>query len=210
MRLFWHVYAVNHWYEIAGEALACLAESAYPEPVEAHVVGGPGQAHDLAELAGWHGVRLDVTVHAANQYEYPTLAALWRWCQSHDTPAGYIHTKGVTRPNCPPYAWWRWMMLAEIVLRWPDRLRDLESHDAVGCTYRPDWPCFAGNFWWARADWIRARPEPRPSRDRYDHERWLLAGGQPRVKALISVGGEPCQPEYYRIHGTPQWFRRRL
>jgi hypothetical protein len=203
MELWWHVYCMNHWFDIAAETLACLRRAEFPAVVHAGVVGSEEDVNELRSLAGTIGVALQPQRFIHNAYEWPTLHALWQSCRDGGTvPIGYIHTKGVTRPM-PSYSKWRWMMQAHIVLAWRDRVADLKDFDAVGCCYRPDWPCFAGNWWWARAGWIQGLREPLETADRFAHERWLLSRPGFRVKSLVSTQDEPCYPQYYLRHGAP-------
>lgn len=203
MTAFWHVYAAGCWYDIAAEQLLVLARAGVPGPVEAHVTGAEGDAAELAALAAAYRVPVRVTRHPENRFEYPTLAALWAHCRAAPTGAAvlYFHTKNATGKG-PTYTKWRWAMMAAVVAPWRDRLADLERHDAVGFCRR-DGRMFAGNFWWARTDWVRRLPAPVPTADRFAHETWLFAAPGIRARSLVSEGGDPHLPHYYPQHGDP-------
>ena len=62
---------------------------------------------------------------------------------------------------------------------------------------------FAGNFWWARSDWIRRLHVPVVSPDRFYYESWLFSVPGMRGLSLVSDGGEPCQGTYYPHNGNP-------
>ncbi len=177
--LWWHIYCVNHWYDIAAETLLVLRRSGFPGKIWAEVTGAPGDEHELQDLAGLVGVPLRTFRCGSNCFEYPAIHALWESCR--DAPSAppsvaYIHSKSVTKPT-PTYTKWRWMMTVGILLDWRERVADLDRYDAVGCCYRADGPHFAGNWWWARRDWIAQLPEPRNTSDRFEHEA-LAAVGQ--------------------------------
>lgn len=124
-----------------------------------------------------------------DQYEYPTLAEVWRWSQSasDDQAALYLHTKGASKGcrvggELPSDAWRRYM-LAFVVERWRE-CRDLLSlYQTVGTEIRlppRHVPHYAGNFWYARASYLRRLQEPKPIKtwghERYGAETWLLSG----------------------------------
>lgn len=68
------------------------------------------------------------------------------------------------------------MMESQILLCLEERWADLDSFEAVGCSYKGDWHCYGGNWWCARNAWIAGREEPRLTPDRFYYERWLLVG----------------------------------
>jgi hypothetical protein len=206
LRLFWHLYAVNHWFDVYAETLFTLKRAGFTGPVTLCLIGNGGDAWQVRSLAGRVGLFVDELVRVPNQYEYPTLQRLWQYCQTADDPICYLHGKGVTSP-WPAYVHWRWMMLSHIVLPWRERLADLDRYDAVGCCHQPDWPCFAGNWWWARADWIRRLPAPIVTADRFYYERWLLSETGCRIKSLVATGGDPyLDPFYTRYREADQPF----
>jgi hypothetical protein len=210
MTYWWHVFCVNHWYDVAAEMLRCFRRAEAPNPIHVELIGSAADQYEIESLAGLMGQHLVVARHLENTYEYPTLHALWAYCQEHDGLVSYVHTKGVTSAS-PTYTKWRWMMEENIILRWRERAEDLREHDAVGCALRMEWPGlagewphFAGNWWGARAEYVRRVAEPRISRDRFEYERWLLSARPlPRVKTLVSAAGQPHLSYYYGRHGQP-------
>lgn len=163
--------------------------------------GGPGP------VPGWLRDRGDVidlgdVVPAG---EVPTLRRLHADCRAD--PAGailYLHVKGATRPRGQADAW-RDFLADGVVTRWRECVAALDAgHDCAGSEwYGPEgeaewrrvWqfgpldflPHFAGNFWWARADYV-ARLEPGPFTTRWDAEYKFIGTGSPRVYCPESSG----------------------
>lgn len=121
-------------------------------------------------------------------YEYPTLRALWQWAASNkDAAVLYVHTKGASKgirgdAEHPTDAWRRYMVDC-VIRRWRECIGLLDRFATVATELRRPprhVPHYAGNFWWANADWIAARPEPEPMyvwhHVRYGAETWLLDG----------------------------------
>ncbi len=97
----------------------------------------------------------------------------------------YLHTKGASHSQrTVAVEDWRALMVHVVVERFADCLVGLANNDAVGCELqRLPHPHFSGNFWWARASYLRSLPLV-PAADRHDAEWWVLSGNEPRVLSL--------------------------
>ena len=100
----------------------------------------------------------------------------------------YIHTKGVTAPNNPNQRDWRKYMEYFTIERYEDCIKALETYDVCGVNWHPPlWDVknyhFSGNFWWARAEYIKNLPPINLDGDRHEAESFL-GYGNPRVKCL--------------------------
>lgn len=120
----------------------------------------------------------------------------------------YFHLKGVTHRNHRGIHDWRKYMEYWTIDRYLDSIRKLdEGFDICGTNYiyKPfmgvdqvikSWPHYSGNFWWARASYLK-KLDPLPHPDsyvtgsvskltgypidgrkffRYDHEAWIASG----------------------------------
>jgi hypothetical protein len=212
-QIYFHVFARNHYYDIAVEVLTCIRRSGLIAPITIGLIGDHIAEVELYELAGVIGLRPQIVRTVENTFEYHTLSLLWNDAQDGKFDnCLYIHTKGVTSAS-PTYTKWRYAMLDAIVCRWRERVRDLETYDCVGCFFLDYWPCFAGNFWWARSDWIRQLPAPQKTSDRFTHERWVIIGPMraPRALSLYATNVEPYLAESHVLLGQPfRQFVRRL
>lgn len=202
--IWYHVYCANHWYDVVAESLMAIKRAEIPGTVRVQLVGSLLDEFHFRELATIIGVDCDVMRSSVNKFEYPAIRDIWQCSQNQDGPACYMHSKGVTNPS-PVFTKWRWMMTDKILHEWKDRVEDLKSYDAVGCCLCTRWKNheFAGNFWWARHEWIRSLPEPIITHDRMYYEDWLLSVSPVRAKTLIAQNSEPCQASFYTTNGNP-------
>lgn len=135
------------------------------------------QQFALPEPAHW--------AEADEGWEQLTLQAIHR--DVHRVPGEYavlyMHTKGAARDLDSQVAWRRSMTRA-LVGQWGECAARLEDgHDVVGChwTRSLDWPeqgpFFAGNFWLARASYLRRLPPPE-NKNRWQAETWVTLGAR--------------------------------
>lgn len=131
-------------------------------------------------------------------FEQVTLNALHNWLSAPDAGAVmYCHTKGLSYEGLGPLgatghygAAWRRSMTRHVVGQWRQCLQYLDAVQAVGCHWinqadvpgYPDRPVFAGNFWWARTDYLQSLP-PVGQETRFDAETWVGIG-RPSVHDL--------------------------
>lgn len=139
---------------------------------------------------------------APNTWEDSTLRILQGYCK--DNPEDFVlytHTKGAFRDEylvdkatgrAAPHSLndlWRGSMIDRLIRAHSPRMRDLEENDICGMYWveppEVTRPYFAGNFWWARADYVARLPElpVLTVMSRHEAEKWV-ASGNPRVKAL--------------------------
>ena len=127
---------------------------------------------------------VDVVAEADKGWEQVTLTELYKSLRRISGHVLYAHTKGAADSSSFNVAWRRSM--TELVVR--DRKRCCSEiykrgYDAVGCHFlRPEqWqglvtsPMFGGNFWIARAGYLRRLPRPQ-MRNRHQAEEWVGLG----------------------------------
>jgi hypothetical protein len=116
-----------------------------------------------------------------SRYEFPTLALVHQCCQEHECYVYYLHTKGVSHPINPKSERWRAELLT-IVDDWQMWVASLSENDSAGPRWNDRY--FAGNFWWARSEYIAKLPklEQLDTRNRRLAERWIgMASSEARV-----------------------------
>lgn len=158
----------------------CAQMGAWPQ-VDAEIVGKL-QTSGLINHADVYvrNVCADVSL-----YEFPTIAMLVQHVAEHDGAVLYLHTKGVSRTG-PSIDDWRACMLYWMVGRWRECVAKLHSGwDVVGTTYcAKPLPHFQGNFWWAKASYLRTLDDVRkiefvpsvPNQgERHKAEFWVLS-----------------------------------
>lgn len=174
---FYHLWTGGDWTAIEREHFAALEESGFEGRIEESLV--------------------------AEGFEDVTLNRLREYCLTADpdTPVLYAHAKGSFRKmylrdkttlKVHPQEFqelWRRDMTDRLVRCWRSRVAELADYDLVGCYWvtPPEAlaPHFAGNFWWARAEYIATLPalDTLDGTNRWEAERWV-ASNNPRVKAL--------------------------
>ena len=100
----------------------------------------------------------------------------------------YAHAKGSHNPS-PLNAAWRRSMTRRTVSGWEECAGLLGSgYDTAGCHWvhaqRSDTMFYAGNFWWARASYLRRLPEP-PQESRWQAETWVSSLSAPDAADLL-------------------------
>ena len=202
MRLshFYHVYANGDWEIPATEHFEELGVSGLLDELDRIYLGVVGSRENRRKVK--RALRHYVTVEADEGWEQVTLNKLRDFCQTDDGAVLYAHTKG---------AWsqtelagvWRVSMTHDVVTRWRECVQAINSVQATGPHWlRSDMPehsehghFFAGNFWWARSDYIRTLA-PVSVSNRYQAEGWIGLE-KPSVKIMregLATWGNFWQP----------------
>jgi hypothetical protein len=116
--------------------------------------------------------KVHTIVESGNLYlaEFPALHAMWLYSQQATKGSLflYVHSKGMRNNGIAKDSWRRYMSYFTIE-RWPTCV-ELLSHkgfQTCGPLLTPHsrqegrirFAEYMGNFWWARADWVRQRPD---------------------------------------------------
>ena len=207
LRHFYHVWAAGQYREAVAEHGAAMRAACLDVVPEVGIVG---TTSEITRAVAWLGVHLGafrLVTTAESGFEDVTLSALRRAARlaEPDTAFLYAHTKGAMSGS-PRSAVWRREMTDVCVGLWEDCTFALFTVDAAGCRWMGDRRIFAGNFWWARAGYLRSLPPVRA--DPQGAEDWLGSGpvtiadllpGLPctrpvRVRMLQTVGGGHLPP----------------
>lgn len=194
--VFWHVAAMNHWQAVVEEQLDLLAASDL-RFVRCTFLGQPQELEALKSMADRHGITLHIEQTATELEHCETFAmlAIERWAVNNTGNVLYFHTKGVSAPWCQGKEAWREQMQREVIAKWRENLAHLSDYDLVGCNWNPGDAAMkmvghmAGNFWMARADYVRTLPsfmshyEKNPCR--FACEDWI-GRANPRQRELAS------------------------
>ncbi len=157
IRHFYHLYLDGdaHWQKIAAEYAAALNAARFPIPPAVGLVGANRRAaRRWCTNQGW-----TIAAEADTGYEQVTLTALQTQIpdMADDDLVLYTHAKGSWR-NMAMEDQWRRAMIWHLIIGWHHCVNLLEDHDTVGCYWKPRQAHYAGNFWWARAQYLRTLP----------------------------------------------------
>lgn len=183
MKVFLHVAAMNHYREVVAELSGAITGSGLYDEASLLVcsIVGDGNVDGLLGEK-WSVVRSG----ELEQYEYPTIELLRRDAMvNQDDFYLYVHTKGVTDSPVAPRASWRRYMSHFTIDRWRESVANLADYDTVGTQIAGGrgWGHYAGNFWWARGDFLASLPPCVKRRHgkcmRIWAEDWLTCSGRP-------------------------------
>lgn len=115
----------------------------------------------------------------STSYERPILEYMYKHSKDNEGKYWYIHTKGIShhgKSTYPRVEDWRKYMEFFVIKRWRRCASDLDNYDIAGVNYMSN-PChFSGNFWWARAKYVRNNKPNFKGVDYYETEMWLSKG----------------------------------
>lgn len=119
-------------------------------------------------------------------YEVPTQKMLYDFCKANpDYNVLYIHTKGVGKEMNMYIEDWIHYMLYFLIEQHDTALTQLKDHATVGVDLLQEPTLhYSGNFWWARASYIKELPDPTEFRNltlypnplcsaRHNQEFWI-------------------------------------
>jgi hypothetical protein len=184
---FYHVYADGDWLTPATEHFEKLRVSGLLDELDGIYLGVVGSRENRRKVK--RALRHHVTVEADEGWEQVTLNKLRDFCQTDDGVVLYAHTKGAWSQSELAKVW-RVSMTHDVVTRWRECVYALEKVQCAGPFWlRSDMPehsehesFFAGNFWWARSDYVRTL-EPVGLENRFQAEGWIGLG-KPSVKIM--------------------------
>lgn len=189
----YHIATFPGWESLVIEQCVRLKESgllARTSEVLVGIVGYLEPARTTVEALLGDKARVSAGGPLSN-YEFATLDLLYRASHQRAFRAWYIHTKGVSSLNAAA-AKHRKQMELVVIDNHAACAELLREYDACGSGWQltgfgqPN-PHFAGNFWWARASYLRTLPRPveLDVRNRYEAEFWI--GKNPAIKVFEMV-----------------------
>ena len=180
MRLghYYHIYADGAWEPIFGEHWEKLRESGLLFMLEFIRVGVVGSEENRAKVRETLPM-VDIVAEESEGWEQVTLNKLLQGAQSFDGAIFYAHTKGAWSDSDLAHTW-RVSMTYDTVTRWRECVEALYKVEAAGPywlhshepEHRDHKHFFAGNFWWARTDYLR-RLDPPKNEHRFQAEGWV-------------------------------------
>ena len=191
--IFYHVAVMAVWNKIVEEQMDALRANGL---IDANMTVGIVSDSETNLYCGGKNTKT-INVGKVNDYEFPTLKLLWDHCrQNPDDRVLYFHTKGASKNIMNgPTGHWRAYLMEYMIGNWKRCLRDLDNYDVTCVEWTEgsdlirfgsnlDIPGFsAGNFWWARADYINKLPDPMTldTKCRWNAEGWIGLGN-PKYK----------------------------
>lgn len=138
--------------------------------------------------------------------ECGTIRMIEEWLPGHeDWYVLYFHAKGATHPaNHELSVRWRSCMTKHVILNWRRCVQDLDAgYESAGCHWMcppatpPTQYIWAGNFWWAKASFLKTLPSIM------ERDRIKLSGLhslESRYEAEVWIGNGKRQPKIKDYH----------
>lgn len=186
-------YALN----LALEQAKTVKDCGLYQAADQFIVGLNGDEAD-ADVIQYLFPKASIVRHAQTDWiagEVPTLNYLHDWLYGFPNHfVCYFHMKGLSSPPTDPrhHHWktWRRTMEYAVLWKWTECVKLLRNgYDSVGTMWykAPNGSYWAGNFWWATAQFLKTLPEIKP--------RGHLGGG--RYEAEIWIGKGPKLPRKF-------------
>jgi hypothetical protein len=157
---FYHIAAMNHWYDIVQEQKK-ICDELNIKPI-CGFLGDHKYVHNLVES----GLDIQYFSENINEYEIPTLKLLYDWSNTHpDSYVMYFHTKGASSNKDDIFKTkWRHIMNDFVIKKYQSNIQILESRkkDVIGVnwTNAKRFNHFSGNFWIAKTNYINCLTDP--------------------------------------------------
>jgi len=223
IKIFWHVNELNGWNNVMDQQWDLIEKSGLEDAASEINICINGQpwtidAWNRSKNSNKNVVKtktIFVNKDAA-YHEWPTLMQMHHTAKTSEKPfyICYIHLKGLLRWGDPNVGDWRDFMNYFTIERWRDNVEALDQGaQVVGTNYNTEpWPHFAGNFWWAKSDYVATldplhhpedklnrgytqfKPHPTNPHWRFDHEAWLHSKNPNYVELARSL--EPGERHY--------------
>ena len=223
IKIFWHCNELNGWNNVMDQQWDLIVKSGLWDAASEINICMNGQPWTFTNWLSTKNIsdptsklKLANVNKDAAYHEWPTLTYLHQQAKEAANPfyVCYIHLKGLLRYGDPTVGDWRDFMNWATIEKWRDNVEALdEGAQAVGTNYNTDpWPHFAGNFWWAKNDYVATldplfHPEDKLNRSftqfkthptnphwRFDHEAWLHSKNPDYVELARSL--EPGERHY--------------
>jgi hypothetical protein len=184
--IFYHVLQTGNWVSIFEEQLVKLQQSGLYDAADYIHIGVNGNEHIPWLMPKVNRIRRNPNVHL----EADTMVDMWNFCKANpDYRVLYIHAKGVTHGDNPCIIAWRRYLEHFVIGKWKTCVEKLSAYDCVGTEWENDahigdtkafLPCYAGNFWWANAEYINKLDTDYLFQDtgwiRWQAEFWIGTG----------------------------------
>lgn len=197
--VFYHIFANNNWREIFDEQISALKKSGLYDVIDELYVSVICQNENELKYISTHIGNKGKIIYSGSDpkaYEFPALLELKKVADEKKCFVMYFHTKGSSNSD-ETVKWyypritslsklrvcsrlWRKFMEHFVLTQWETAIAVLYDYDTYGCYLRTQKPYtfYAGNFWWARSEYIKTLKSftPKELEYRYTAETWLLSG----------------------------------
>lgn len=198
----YHVWCAPGWESMAREQVGRLRRSGLLARTKklfvSCIVKENGDEERLLSILGECPAEVVSLKTEGSAFEFPALDYMYEKSQHEDFLFYYFHTKGISYQSVSTtdrlfldfnakIVAWRNMMEYFLMDQWQVAVNVLNAGwDTYGCYLFPPFrkTMYAGNFWWARADYFRSLPrldDGTRRSNRFMAEEWLLSSGKAKA-----------------------------
>jgi len=198
IKVYFHIAAMNYYKQVVNETFDLMRSTELYDAADKIYVNFAHDEHCRIRLPKKAEL---ISRSFLAEYEFPAL----RMVKKHTEPGDrvlYLHTKGVSRKNDKAKNWRDYLLWGNVE-RWRENVDALDNHDLSGVLFvnAPFWKnrvgasrFYAGNFWWARGDYIDKLDSPETRANRWAAEGWVM-GAEPKTNCLHCItGGKRIKP----------------
>lgn len=216
IHIVYHIATINNWEEVVREQVETLELSGLGDACDSLTVTVVGQGIGKVDklfynLSFYSKVKIIFASHNLRQYEFPGIEMVQQIARNDpNAKILYFHSKGVThfnRSTEQAARLWRRYMEYFVIEHWEDCVDALDEVDLCGV----DWtistsglPFFAGNFWWARAQYITTCHLEK--NNRFNCEGFIGTGSRPNAKTLHQSGMNPKVLKLFPYENFPHFY----
>jgi hypothetical protein len=203
IKIFVHIWAINHWYTVFTEQMRILLTSGLYdacEEISISLISSPAERYlfEMYFVDCYSKIKFKVWSEQPGNYEFPAL----RLIEADDSQyAGlYFHVKGVTRPFETVIQHWRSTLNEAILNQWQTHYQNiLNGYDVSSVNFRQSPDHFSGNFWWFNREYIKRLPPVNglDLTNRWHAEQYIcMAQGKFWYPPFIEPGDNLFQMQY--------------
>lgn len=176
---FYHLYVDGLWEDLFRNHIESVISSGLVREIEnitLGVVGSQGEKAKCIAILDSYDIPYKICSYTQDGWEQETLRYLYLASLDSDGVSLYAHSKGSSSLEVIQHIW-RNIMTHMTITHWSECVNLLNTYDTVGAFYvKSDFshnPFYAGNFWWAKNEYLRTLGNP-PNNNRWEAETWLL------------------------------------
>lgn len=167
IKIFWHIYLVEHWYSVVEDQLRILLTSGLYDACEEINIGCIGRIGGEKERGFldkfivdlYPKLKVKYYSQTPEEYEFPTIRLIEQ--DKEDYVGLYFHAKAVTKSSETVMNHWRTWLNEAILNRWRLHYRNIESgnYDVSSVNFVMHPHHFSGNFFWFNRRYIDRLPK---------------------------------------------------
>lgn len=170
---YYHIYADGNWQQPVSEHIKALRDYGLISALKTLAIGMVGSDTNCTAVREYlqaEGICYHLADVQTIGWEQVTQIKMWEFSKENDGLMLYAHSKGSSDGSDVNIRWRRSMIYCNVI-KWQECMKQLATHNAVGCHWlqpllegMPEHKqgnfMFAGTFFWVRCETMRHFPRP--------------------------------------------------